>query len=135
MLPPTRRPSRRVMAALGYVAPDPLPPRYLLDSAADPSLASDMVGDAEEQVEAAWLALHAYSLVDVDEDTVNAHRVVQAAARRACTADAAGFTVRVLRAQTAGVATIHVNCVSRDVAANHLGSGDLAGDVVHGDIE
>jgi tetratricopeptide (TPR) repeat protein len=96
----------KVMGALGYVAPDELPLEYLLNDtmAADGYLAAGV-----DEVEAALVALHNYSLIELADTTLSVHRVVQAAARRHSDRAAAAFAVRMLRAQANGDAANHVN--------------------------
>ena len=67
----------RVLAVLGFLAPDPLPCDWLraLARSADGYLAAN-----DDEVDEGLAALHDYSLVEIGtDDTVSVHRLVQAA--------------------------------------------------------
>ncbi|HEX7134742.1 MAG TPA: FxSxx-COOH system tetratricopeptide repeat protein [Iamia sp.] len=86
--------AERLLAGLAFFAPEQIPIPWLRDASSDLDGASPTdVGDAIE-------ALHTYALVTVSEDdTLDVHRVIGAASRRAGDPDALGFACRCIARQ------------------------------------
>lgn len=88
--------AERVMALLGYFAPEEVPCQWIRDMGDDDYF--DRAGTIP--ITTALDELHLYSLVKISSnDRINVHRVIQTAARRNASVAAASAAVRVLKAQ------------------------------------